>query len=505
MFVPSVAAALEQARTLGARLARARIARSVASGYVVVFVAAVAGIVRIPIILHHLGLTQYGLWAILLSLASYVSLGSLGLGPSLTRVVARATVRGDTVAASTAVALTAGFQVLVVAGLLFVIVPVSDVLVPLLKVGPASSGEFTLALYYASAGFGFRLVGETFYAALLGIDAKPTADMLRAAGHILDTIAYIGASIAFADLVSLTYFGALTGVLLLFMFLVVVSRAFPLKVSLSVAPQVVKDVARLSPWNLIMLAGGLVIFSTDNVVIAYVLGPAAVALYSVAFQAVSFCATLTFQISDGLQPTIALHYWGAREVQMRRALTLSADLSAFVGGFFTLVLVFFGPDLLAVWVGPEAFVGHSTWFILSTIPLLHGVVHSYASVWLMTGDLRPMALLNVLEAAANLGLSLWWASFWGVAGVALGTIAAQVVTNAWFLPWKLGRRAGLRGIPPVTTRPLAMVGLVLAVMLGWPSYQNRGLTIVGCAVALVVLVGWGFTLVSPKPGRPSAA
>lgn len=497
--------ALAKMRAVLDWIARARAARSVASGYVVMLVAGVAAIIRIPIILHYLGLTQYGLWAILFSLASYVGIGGLGLGPSLTRVVAKATVKHDVAGASTAVTLTAAFQLTVAAVLLLLIVPWGDALVAFFKVNSAMSEAFTLALYYVGAGLGLRLVTDVFYAALLGINAKPRADLLRAGGHILDTIAYIGAAVALGDLVSLARFGALSGLLSLSLFGLVTARAIPLQVSLPAVRAVAGDLARLSPWNLTMMLGGLVIFSTDNLVIAYVLGPDAVALYAVAFQAVYFCATLTFQITDGLQPTIALHYWGAREVQMRRALALSADLSAFVGGFFTVVLVFFGPGLLALWVGRDVFVGHATWFILALIPLLHGIVHSYASAWLMTGDLRPMALLNALEAAANLGLSLWWAGVWGVAGVALGTIVAQALTNAWFLPWRLGQRAGLHGIPPLTTRPVALGGLLIALGLGWLSYRNAGFTLVGCAIAAIVLVAWAFTLVSPKSGRLSAA
>jgi hypothetical protein len=44
--------------------------------------------------------------------------------------------------------------------------------------------------------------------------------------------------------------------------------------------------------------------------------------------------------------------------------------------------------------------------------------------------------LTVCEGILNLALSLWWVRIWGLSGVIGATVAASLLTNFWYLPYR---------------------------------------------------------------------
>jgi O-antigen/teichoic acid export membrane protein len=55
----------------------------------------VARIIVVPVMIHHLGLDGYGIWAVLMSIAAYITLGGAGVKSAFQKYVAEATGTGD--------------------------------------------------------------------------------------------------------------------------------------------------------------------------------------------------------------------------------------------------------------------------------------------------------------------------------------------------------------------------------------------------------------------------
>ena len=71
------------------------VARNVGTRYLALAVDGVIGLWLLPFNLHHLGQSSWGLWMLMWSLTSYLSILDLGYGGSITRFVAHYRARRD--------------------------------------------------------------------------------------------------------------------------------------------------------------------------------------------------------------------------------------------------------------------------------------------------------------------------------------------------------------------------------------------------------------------------
>src|ERR1017187_523390 len=73
----------------------ASIGRNTLFGIVARFAQVVTRLVTIPIVIAHLGLGGYGIWAIIMTTAAYMRFGSVGIKSAFQKYVAEATGNGD--------------------------------------------------------------------------------------------------------------------------------------------------------------------------------------------------------------------------------------------------------------------------------------------------------------------------------------------------------------------------------------------------------------------------
>jgi len=69
-------------------MSRFRLAiHGVVSGYVMLAATAVFGLASVPVALHYLSKEQFGLWALMLTLVSYLNLVDVGMSGSIRRLL----------------------------------------------------------------------------------------------------------------------------------------------------------------------------------------------------------------------------------------------------------------------------------------------------------------------------------------------------------------------------------------------------------------------------------
>ena len=100
----------------------------------------------------------------------------------------------------------------------------------------------------------------------------------------------------------------------------------------------------------------------------------------------------------------------------------------------------------------------------------HHRVH--ATVIMARGEL-VFHWIALTAGLLNLVISLILMRFWGLLGVALGTMLAQMLTNNWFVPYYSARSLGF-SVPRYLKRVLLPLG-VLMVVATLAGYGVRGL------------------------------
>ena len=388
-----------------------------------------------PFLVHHLGDSVYGVWTLLGSLTGYLGLLDFGITPSTVKKVAEYRAKEDLEGINRVV--TGGVVIFLVIGALsfaasLVLSSFFDDLFPSPLARSTAAGlvlltGFNLAVTFPASVFIGVLRGFQRY----DIDASVStiALILRSvlivlllqAGHGIMALAW--ATLIF-DLVRLAY---------------LLYRAYQVNPALRVARRFfdrdeLRQLFGYSSHFFLIAVGNRINFFTDSIVIGIYLSVAAVTPYSIALRLVTYLRELVIEMTGVLMPAIThLHATqateGVRELHIR-ATKYAALLSLPVG----LVFWILGDRFIALWMG-ERFVTQDNAQVLLHILTLGIVVHLIGtptgSVLTGLGRQDVVARFSILQAIANLVVTLILVKPLGLIGVALGTTISMCCFFVW--------------------------------------------------------------------------
>ncbi len=432
----------------------AGVARGATSAAAVRGLGMLATLVTVPMTMSYLGAERYGAWMTIVSLLGWLSIADLGVGNHLTNALSSALGRGD--AATARSAISTGFFVLagVAAGVLAVGLPVWWV-VPWTKVfnvrsaaaGSEAGSATAVALILFCIGLPLMVVDRVYVAAQRG-----------AAGNAWSAVGIV-ASVA-AILVGVRTRGGVPA-------LVAATMGTTLVIKLANAgwlfgrehPELWPAIAcvsrrgarafvgRSAEFFLVQVAA-LVLFSTDNLVIAAVLGARQVAPYSVTW-------TL-FALSNALLTLAFPYLWSAYADAMARGdanwvvrtLKLSLVGSTLAASVVLVPMIWYGRRIIELWAGSDAVPDAATVAWMAAWNLILAPAMSISCFLNAAGRTRVQAWAGLVAAPANIVASILLARRHGGAGV----IAATVITYAAFvmLPTSLAALREVRRFRAVT-------------------------------------------------------
>jgi O-antigen/teichoic acid export membrane protein len=407
--------------------------RSLGSYYVVDLLGLVGFVALTPALIAHFGPVQFGVIALAQGLVGYLGLLDLGIKPALTRMVATAWARGEEERAREL--LTSGALVLALAAV--AALALSLWIAAGLRPGSAGlSGADAAAVapFVALKGveFALSLLLSPFESANYGMDRVVRMNAIRGAARVLELAAGVAAiflgwplwSLAVCGIASVCVGGLLQAVTLRERMPGYLPRLGELRWS------AMQELFRFGAFYLVNGLVVVLVFKTDELVIASALGLAQVALYAPLNQAMRAVLSVVTRITaaSGARLTILVARGERQEaaglfVEMfERTLTAAILLAVPMG------LV--GSALASVWLDKpvsDALVWALTGIMVAHIPV--AVASRYLGA---AGLVRSVTVVSVLEALLNLGLSLLLVRQFGLAGVAIGTFAAQLLTTSWF-------------------------------------------------------------------------
>ena len=172
---------------------------------------------------------------------------------------------------------------------------------------------------------------------------------------------------------------------------------------------------------------GLVVFSTDNLVITHYLGPAQVTPYSFAWRLTSYATMVQAIMLPSLWPAFSEAYH-KREldwvVSTYRSVTRKSLAAV---GLAALIIGFLGRFVIRLWAGPSAVPGQRLLWLMAAFNLIMAATTNQAFLLNATRRLRLEAVVAVLAAGVNLGLSIFLVQRIGTEGVIASTIVSFLV------------------------------------------------------------------------------
>jgi O-antigen/teichoic acid export membrane protein len=212
--------------------------------------------------------------------------------------------------------------------------------------------------------------------------------------------------------------------------------------------------------------GDFLRYRIDSFVIARWISLALVTPFSIAGRITEYYRIALFTVTGPLMTTMS-----ALEGQQRRAelqdvflrFTRVTSLMSFLIGS---MLWLHGKWLIGIWTGEKYVSAYPSLMILVLGTSAAAATTPSVNLLLARGENRPVGWWGVGEGLANLGLSIYWAGKYGIAGVALGTTVPQLFVKFTLQPWYALRAAEVslrdyfvKGL----ARPLAAGVIFLAV------------------------------------------
>lgn len=182
---------------------------------------------------------------------------------------------------------------------------------------------------------------------------------------------------------------------------------------------------------------GLIVFNSDNFVIAHFLGPAEVTPYSVTWKLVGYSAALQIIITPALWPAYAEAYIRKDFHWMRRTLRYVMLTTMGLASFCCLVLIVWGKALIQLWAGPSAVPSQTLLVLMCVWILISTFMANTATVLMATNETKMQARLSIAASGLNLIASIWLVQKIGPAGVIVATIGSYILLLIGPQTWKV--------------------------------------------------------------------
>jgi O-antigen/teichoic acid export membrane protein len=447
-------------------------ARKLASGllfrFANVIATAIVSVMVMPFVVHTLGDRNYGIWTLVATFVGYYGVLELGLAPAVTRYLSRSLGAGDRETCnrvyntSLRLYLGIGLIAMAVSGTL-------AALAPWLCHNPADVALFWKLILILGVSVALLFPTRVFKGLLeahLRFDLTGSFDLLSLvlrtglifpvllAGYGILGLAWLSLLSSLPSMALLIYFSYRE-----LSFLRIEGRYWQ------------RDTARslfsYSIYSLITNLANILRFKLDSVVVAGYVGLSAVTHYRIG-------GTLTQYFFDlmssafGIFPSIFSRQEGAKDFAiLRKTFFFASKLAVCVSSFIGFALLAWGKPFIIRWMGRQYVDSYRVMVILvigvmvslwqgPSISLLYGISKH-----------KVYAILNSIEGIANLLLSLLLVHWYGMYGVALGTLFPMLVSRLFVQPVYVCRVAGIDLWEYVrkTGRTLASVAAALVVPL----------------------------------------
>lgn len=486
-------------------LIRRSVLRGTLSNYAGSLVTLAVGFLLTPFVLAHIGPTGFGLWALVGSVVAYGSLLDLGISAALIKYVAEHHARGAPAEARATIATALRLYAVLGAVAALLGLALAPVFPDLFRVPPEQRATASRLVLLLGLGVGVS-IPCTVPAAVLA--ALCRFDLLNIAG-------VIGALLAGAATVAvLLSGGGLIGLAAVNVGATLITQGLSLLLLRHHAPGLVPtwrgaERGRVGPMVsfsasvFAVQVAGRVQGKTDELVIAAYLPVSAVTPFALARRLGEIPQALTDQFMKLLLPLAAALDAGEDRSRVRAVWLTGTRLTLALCLPLSGTLALLGGPILALWVG----AGYARYAplvaLLALAILVDTLTWPTGSVMQAMARHRPLALVALISAAANLGLSILLAPRLGLLGVALGTlIPTAIEAGCVTLPYAMrvlgvpAREAWRALVVPVL--PPAVVLVLVLVLLGRaaPAGSAVGLLVtatagVGAYVATYVALGRG--------------
>lgn len=183
--------------------------------------------------------------------------------------------------------------------------------------------------------------------------------------------------------------------------------------------------------------GGMVVNSTDNIIMSRVIGLVAVGIYSNYYLIIQALETVIMQIFNAIVASIGNLSATENKSKMKDIFNKTFFVDFWIFAFCTTCLIVLYNDFITLWVGEEYLFPFSIIITICICFYLKGIRRAVLTFRDATGSFYYDRFKPIFESVINLVVSIVLAKKIGVVGIFIGTIISTITTSIWVEPYVL--------------------------------------------------------------------
>ena len=389
--------------------------------------------VSLPLTVRYLGAEQYGIWVTVSTSVVLIAMLDLGVASSLTNMISRAYAAEDRAAAqrfyASAFWVSSGVSA-VLGALCWALwgrMPWGS-LFHLHDARLAGQAETCVAI--AVAFFLVSLPLNLINRVLSGYQQTQVTNYANLLNGVLGLMAILAVLAMHGSLVELMllYSGMmLVGTLVLNLWVMFWDKRWITPFPGAMSRNAIRELLGTGMGFFVLQLSALVVFNSDNFVIAHYLGPADVTPYSVTWRMASYASALQAAVLPALWPAFAEAYARGDFAWVRETFWRVSRSTMAVATLAVSILLIFGRTIVRLYAGTAAVPSQLLLVAICVWTLLSAGMDLESTLLGAVNKTKLQGILSAIAAALNLAMSLYLVKRIGSLGVILGTIVSYVL------------------------------------------------------------------------------
>ncbi len=422
-----------------------QIARNIATGWAVFLVRILTTLLLTPFILRSLGIDDYGLWALIISIAALLELVDFGTSNGLRRYYSQAIGRRDEHLMQSYLNASAT----IFAGLAMLIVVVTALIIAigpqLVDIADERTADFRLVMFLLGLRAAVIFLLKPFGGVISAHERFDVIYGIQLIGEVLRVVLLITVLKAGMGIIGLAVATLCTAIgANLFEYVVAQKMFGPLRPKIKFERSTyVATLFSYSGITVVISVCDYLRGNLNNVMVSAFTDLRSVAYYAIAFQLVTYMVQLLRVVTATFIPRFSRLQGEGDESEIRRQVIMGARMSTSILTFMLVVVWFAANPFLQIWLDESFEISYRILQIMVPAIALGYGMSVLTSYLYATSQHGVYARISVVEVVVDVAVSAWLLSMIGVFGAAWGTLAAVLLVRVVWLINAACRRMNL--------------------------------------------------------------
>jgi O-antigen/teichoic acid export membrane protein len=390
-------------------------------------------LVLVPITIHYVNPTRYGIWLTLSSIVGWFSFFDIGLGNGLRNKFAEAIASGKPELARTYVSTTYAILAIIIAIVLLIFCCINPFLnwTKILNTPADMAHELSLLALIVFGFFCLQFVLRLITTIITANQQPAKASLFDFMGSLLSlSIIFILTKTTAGNLIYLGTVFSLTPVLVL----TASSLWFYTHKYKQYAPSVkyvkfrfARDLMSLGIKFFIIQMAAVIFYQTSNLIIAHLFGPEQVTPYNIAYK---YFGVITMAFSMIMVPlwSAFTEAWIKKDLSWIKNTINKLILIWGLIAFGVIIMFVSSGFIYRMWVGKEIKVPISVSAVMAIYVIINGWCGIFSQFLNGVGKIKLQLYIGILGAVINIPLAIFLGKNLGIYGVLLSTVFLSAVS-----------------------------------------------------------------------------